>query len=50
MKVHYDHLNLDFLDARPFVCDVMGDDLLFIVPAWYAAWDDMFHCWCGCPL
>lgn len=44
------HFNEDFLDARPFVHDVMGDDALFMAGVWDAAWADMLHCWCGCPL
>lgn len=50
MNVHYDHFNSYFLDARQFVCDVLGYDMLFMGHAWDAAWDDMLHCWCGCPL
>ena len=44
------HYNEAFLDARPLVRDVMGDDILYMEHAWDAAWDDLFHCWCGCPL
>lgn len=44
------HYNEAFLNARPLVRDVMGDDPLFIEHVWDAAWDDLFHCWCGCPL
>lgn len=44
------HFNEDFLDARPFVHDVMDDDALFMAGVWDAAWDDLFDCWCGCTL
>lgn len=44
------HYNDAFLDARPFVCDVVDDAALFAADAWDAAWDDLFDCWCGCPL
>ena len=44
------HYNEAFLDARQFVLDVMGDDILYMGHEWDAAWDDLFDCWCGCPL
>lgn len=50
MKVHRDHLDTAFLDARPLVRDVMGVDMLFMGHAFDVAWADMLHCWCGCPL
>lgn len=50
MNVHYAEFNSAFLDARPYVCDVLGYDMLFMEHAWDAAWDDMLHVWCGCPL
>lgn len=45
--------NDDFVDARPFVHDVMDCVALFRADAWDAwdaAWDDLFNCWCGCQL
>lgn len=42
--------NTAFLDARPAVYEVMDDAALYLAGAWDAAWDDLFHCWCGCPL
>lgn len=50
MKVHYDHLDTAFLVARPYMDEVMDYDALFMAHAWCAAWDDMLHVWCGCPL
>lgn len=50
VKVHYDHLDFDFLRARPLVLGVMDDVALDRADAWAAAWDDLFDCWCGCPL
>lgn len=50
MNSHCYHLDTAFLDARQFVLDVMGDDILYMGHAWDAAWADMLHCWCGCPL
>lgn len=44
------HFNDDFVDARPYVHEVMDAGALFTVPAWDAAWDDLFDCWCGCSL
>lgn len=44
------HYNEAFLAARPFVRDVVDDAALFSAYAWDAAWDDLFDCWCGCPL
>lgn len=44
------HFNDDFLDARPAVREVMDGAALFRAHAWDAAWVDLFHCWCGCPL
>lgn len=44
------HYNEAFLYARPYVCDVMDDDALRREGTWDAAWDDLFDCWCGCPL
>lgn len=42
--------NDDFLGARPCVHEVMDGVALFMAHEWDAAWDDLFHCWCGCPL
>ena len=50
VNLHCDHLDTAFLDARPLVLDVMGDDTLYMEHEWDAAWADMLHCWCGCPL
>lgn len=51
MNLRCDHLDTAFLDARPIVLDVMDANALFrAAGAWDAAWDDLFHCWCGCPL
>lgn len=50
MNIYVDQFNYTFLNARPYVCDVMDDAALFAANAWDAAWDDLFHCWCGCPL
>lgn len=50
VRVHCDQLNEDFLEARPLVSDVMGANALRAAGAWDAAWTDMLHCWCGCPL
>lgn len=44
------HFNDDFLAARPFVDEVIDGNALFMADAWDAAWDDLFDCWCGCPL
>lgn len=44
------HFNEDFLGARPLVLDVMDADALVRAHTWDAAWADMLHCWCGCPL
>lgn len=44
------HYNEAFLAARPFVDNVLDGAALFKAGAWDAAWDDLFHCWCGCPL
>lgn len=44
------HYNEAFLDARPFMHDSMDGVALFMADAWDAAWDDLFDCWCGCPL
>lgn len=50
MKVHYDHLDIGFLRARPLVRDVMDGVALFAADALDAAWYDLLDCWCGCPL
>lgn len=50
MNVYYNQFNSAFLDARPYVCAVLGYDMLLMEHAWDAAWDDMLHVWCGCPL
>lgn len=50
MKGHYDHLDIDFLRARPLVLGVMDGVALAGAGAWDAAWEDLFDCWCGCPL
>lgn len=50
MSVLSEHFNDDFLGARPCVHEVMDGVALFVVHEWDAAWDDLFHCWCGCPL
>lgn len=50
VSVLSEHFNGDFLDARPQVHEVMDGVALFVVHEWDAAWDDLFHCWCGCPL
>ena len=42
--------NDDFLGARPYVDEVMDYAALAMADAWDAAWADMLHCWCGCPL
>lgn len=39
-------LDTAFFCARPFVRDVMDEVALFAADAW----DDLFDCWCGCPL
>lgn len=44
------HYNDDFVAARPLVSDVMDAVALLTAGAWDAAWDDLFDCWCGCPL
>lgn len=50
VKVHCDHLDTAFLDARPLVDEVMDFDALVRAGTWDATWADMLHCWCGCPL
>lgn len=51
MIVLVGHFNDTFLAARPYVHDVVGGLALFDnAGAWEAAWDDLFHCWCGCPM
>lgn len=50
VKVHCDHLDTAFLDARPLVRDVMDFDALVRAHTWDDTWADMLHCWCGCPL
>ena len=50
MSVLSEHFNGDFAGARPYVREVMDEDALFMADAWDAAWDDLFQCWCGCPL
>lgn len=50
MRVHCYHLDTAFLYARLFVEDVMDVGALFRAGAWDSAWDDLFDCWCGCPL
>lgn len=42
--------NANFAVARPYVHEVMDEVALFVADEWDAAWDDLFHCWCGCPL
>lgn len=50
VKVHCDHLDTAFLDARPLVRDVLDFAALVRAHTWDDAWDDLFDCWCGCPL
>lgn len=50
VNLHCDHLDTAFLDARPLVDEVMDFDALVRAHTWDAAWADMLHCWCGCPL
>lgn len=50
VKVHLDRLDNAFLDARPLVDTVLDFDALTMAGTWDAAWADMLHCWCGCPL
>lgn len=50
MRVAGWDFNTDFLGARPLVWEVMDDAPLFAADAWDAVWEDLFHCWCGCPL
>lgn len=48
------HYNWGFVDARPTMDEVLDDIALFRADAWEdswdAAWNDLFDCWCGCPL
>lgn len=54
MRVACVYYNTDFLAARPLVWEVMGEVMdyvaLFAADEWDAAWEDLVHCWCGCPL
>lgn len=50
MIVYCDHLDTAFLEARPYVDEVMDSDALWMTHAWEDAWADMLHVWCGCPL
>lgn len=50
MNLNCDHFDTAFLDARPLVLDVMDTIALIRAREWDAAWDDLFDCWCGCPL
>lgn len=46
----FGHYNEAFLAARTFLRDIVDDVGLFMAGEWDAAWDDLFDCWCGCPL